>query len=146
MATAVGKSRSHIANLLRLLSLPNEVKEMLEKGELTMGHARALIGAPNAIELARDIISRGLNVRDTEAVSREAQGVKKKSVPRAASPKGYKAPINKDPDIVALEETLSDNLGLKVSINDRGQSGEIVIAYDSLSQLDEILRRLGDGI
>jgi len=148
LASTLGKSRSHIANLLRLLSLPEEIKMMLEQGELTMGHARALIGVPGAVELAREIIRKGLNVRQVEKASREAQGIEKKTVTRSGSPKNnsYSNPANRDPDIIALEETLSENLGLKVAIHDRGQSGEIVIAYDSLSQLDEILRRLGDGI
>jgi ParB family chromosome partitioning protein len=155
LGSTVGKSRSHIANLLRLLALPDEIKEMLDKNELTMGHARALLNAPNAVELARDIVRKGLNVRQAEQYSRLAQGQEKRSAPRANSNRmaqpfnhvggGYGAAA-KDPDILALEETLSENLGLKVSINDRGQSGEIVISYDSLSQLDEILRRLGDGI
>ena len=146
LAITIGKSRSHIANLLRLLSLPAEIREMLEKNELTMGHARALIGVPGAVDLARDIVRKGLNVRQVEQFSRDVQGIEKKTVSRSGSPSGqYRAPVHKDPDIIALEETLSENLGLKVSINDRGQSGEIVIGYDSLSQLDEILRRLGDG-
>lgn len=149
LAGTIGKSRSHVANLLRLQSLPEEIKDMLDRGELTMGHARALIGVPGAVELAREIVKKGLNVRQVEQASREMQGISKRATPRAGSPSGqYRPPVNpnKDPDILALEETLSDNLGLRVSINDRGQSGEIVIAYDSLSQLDEILRRLGDGI
>ena len=147
LASTVGKSRSHVANLLRLLSLPGEIREMLEKNELTMGHARALIGVPNAVELAKDIVRKGLNVRQVEQVSRDVQGVEKKTVTRAGSngTAPYRAPVNKDPDIIALEESLSENLGLKVSINDRGQSGELIISYDSLSQLDVILRRLGDG-
>jgi ParB family transcriptional regulator, chromosome partitioning protein len=147
LASTVGKSRSHIANLLRLLSLPDEIREMLENNELTMGHARALIGVPGAVELAKDIVRKGLNVRQVEQFSREVQGVEKKTVTRSGSNSSgqYRAPVHKDPDIIALEESLSENLGLKVSINDRGQSGELVIAYDSLSQLDEILRRLGDG-
>ncbi len=149
LASTIGKSRSHITNLLRLLALPDEIRDMLEKNELSMGHARALIGVPNAVELAKDIVRKGLNVRQVEQVSRDVQGVEKRSVTRSGSaPKqqAYKAPINKDPDIVALEDSLSENLGLKVSINDRGQNGDIVISYDSLSQLDEILRRLGEGL
>jgi ParB family chromosome partitioning protein len=145
LATSVGKSRSHIANLLRLLSLPEEVKDMMQKGDLTMGHARALVGLPNAVELANDIVRKGLNVRQVEKVSREVQGHTKKTVTRARSG----APVAggaKDPDILALEESLSDNLGLRVSIYDRGQSGEITLAYDSLSQLDEILRRLSGSL
>ena len=146
LAGTVGKSRSHVANLLRLLSLPDEVKEMLERCELTMGHARALLTASNPVELAREIVSKGLNVRQAEQYGRKSNTPRKKSGPRAANQTAQSANPNKDPDIIALEETLSENLGLKVSINDRGQSGEIIIAYDSLSQLDEILRRLGDGI
>jgi len=146
LASTIGKSRSHIANLLRLLSLPEEIREMLDKNELSMGHARALIGVPGAVDLARDIVRKGLNVRQVEQVSRDVQGLEKRYVSRGgAKTPGYKAPINKDPDIVALEETLSENLGLKVAINDRGQVGDIVISYDSLSQLDEILRKLGSG-
>lgn len=146
LASTIGKSRSHIANLLRLLSLPDEIREMLENNELTMGHARALIGVPNAVQLARDIVRKGLNVRQVEQASRELQGIAKRTVSRGGAKQQTPRSGSKDPDIIALEETLSENLGLKVSINDRGQSGEIVIAYDSLSQLDEILRRLGDGI
>lgn len=146
LATTIGKSRSHIANLLRLLSLPEEIREMLERGELTAGHARALIGVPGAIEMAREIVKRGLNVRQTERYSRLAQGVEKKTVVRRRKNGDYPESSEKNSDIIALEETLSENLGLKVAIHDRGSSGEIVIAYDSLNQLDEILRRLGDGI
>lgn len=146
LAEAVGKSRSHIANLLRLLGLPDEVKEMMDEGKLTMGHARTLLGAPNALELARQIAAHGWTVRQAEDASRNDKGqVKKTQAPRAGS-SNWRPPVNKDPDILALEESLSENLGLKVAIHDRGQSGEIVLSYDSLSQLDEILRRLGDGI
>lgn len=149
LAGTVGKSRSHIANLLRLLALPEEVKTMLEKGELTMGHARALLTADNPVELARQIVKKGLNVRQAEGFSKGAGTRAKEDAPaRPKAPAAYKHPNQtgvKDPDIVALEETLSENLGLRVSIYDRGQSGEIVLTYDSLSQLDEILKRLGDG-
>ena len=150
LASVVGKSRSHIANMLRLLALPDEIKEMMNRGEISPGHARALLTAPNAVMLAREIVSRGLNVRQVEEASRRMQGHEKRPTPRAGSPRqsappqqasGYAAP--KDPDILGLEETLSENLGLRVSINDRGQSGEIVIAYDNLAQLDVILRKLG---
>lgn len=143
LATVVGKSRSHVANLLRLLSLPDEVKAMLDKGDLSMGHARALLNAPDATALAHEIVKRGLNVRQAEAVSREIQGHKKRSAPRAGSAARTVNNKDKDPDIIALEESLSENLGLSVSINDRGQSGEIIVAYDSLVQLDVILRKLG---
>jgi ParB family chromosome partitioning protein len=149
LASTVGKSRSHIANLLRLLSLPEEVKGMLEKGELTMGHARALLTSDNPGELARQIVKKGLNVRQAEGFSKGAgTRVKEDKPARPRAPSVYRPQQidnAKDPDILALEETLSDNLGLRVSIYDRGQSGEIVLAYDSLSQLDEILKRLGEG-
>lgn len=152
LANVVGKSRSHVTNLLRLLSLPDEIKEMLDKGSLTMGHARTLVGLTNAVEIAKQIVARGLSVRQAEEISREVQGNPKRANSRSNGNENraggivYRAPANKDPDILALEETLSENLGLKVSIHDRGQSGEIILSYDSLSQLDEILRRLGDGI
>ncbi len=149
LAGTVGKSRSHIANLLRLLALPEEVKVMLEKGEITMGHARALLTADNPIELARQIARKGLNVRQAENFSKGAgTRVKEERTARPKVPNSYRPQETggvKDPDILALEETLSENLGLKVSIYDRGQSGEIVLTYDSLSQLDEILKRLGEG-
>ena len=150
LGNIVGKSRSHVTNLLRLLSLPDEIKEMLDKSELTMGHARALIGVPSAIAIAKEIVARGLSVRQAEEMSRLAQGVQKRSNSRSQNRDGtitvYRQPANRDPDILALEATLSENLGLKVAIHDRGQNGEIVLTYDSLSQLDEILRRLGDGV
>ncbi|NBO18924.1 MAG: ParB/RepB/Spo0J family partition protein [Proteobacteria bacterium] len=152
LSGVIGKSRSHIANLLRLLSLPEEIRDMMERSELTMGHARALIGVPGAADMAKEVVKRGLNVRQVEQLVRERQGVEKRSVSRnttKAPGTAYVPPAiggKKDPDIVALEESLSENLGLRVSIEDRGQSGEIVIAYDSLSQLDSILRRLGDSI
>jgi|CXWL01.1.fsa_nt_gi ParB family chromosome partitioning protein len=150
LGSIVGKSRSHVTNLLRLLSLPDEIKEMLDKGELSMGHARTLIGVPNQLAIAKEIVLRGLSVRQAEDISREVQGHQKRSNSRSQNNEnragGYRQPENRDPDILALEATLSENLGLKVAIHDRGQSGEIILTYDSLSQLDEILRRLGDGI
>ncbi|MBM3617102.1 MAG: ParB/RepB/Spo0J family partition protein [Alphaproteobacteria bacterium] len=150
LAEVVGKSRSHVANLLRLQNLPEEIKEMLDNGELTMGHARALIGVADAVKLAQDVVTRGLNVRQTEALTRR-DPEKPIGRPKGATgnaPQQY-APQNsynngaKDPDIIALEDTLSENLGLKVSIDDRGQSGLISIQYTTLTQLDEVLRRLG---
>ena len=102
------------------------------------------------LEQNQDIVKKGLNVRQAEQISRDTHGVEKRNVTRgtAKAPAAYtpQAGGAKDPDIVALEETLSENLGLRVSINDRGQSGEIILSYASLSQLDHILRRLGDGV
>ncbi len=144
LALMIGKSRSHIANTLRLLGLPEEVKMMIERGELTAGHARTLLNVPNPLELARQIVKGGLNVRAAEDASRKAKGQEKK--PQARTVARHASDKPKDPDILALEESLSENLGIRVSINDRGQSGEIVLSYDSLSQLDEILRRLGNSV
>jgi ParB family transcriptional regulator, chromosome partitioning protein len=151
LGNIVGKSRSHVTNLLRLLSLPDEIKELLDNGGLSMGHARALIGVPNNIEIAKQIVARGLSVRQAEELGRLAQGNQKRTNSRSQNKDipvvaHYRSSENRDPDILALEEALSENLGLKVAIHDRGQSGQIVLTYDSLSQLDEILRRLGDGV
>lgn len=140
LASTIGKSRSHVANTIRLLTLPEEVKKMIDKGELTAGHARSLIGAENALELARQIVKGGLNVREAEQEGRKAKGKSKKSHARS------KRSTSKNADIIAIEDSLSENLGLKVSINDYGQSGEIILAYESLKQLDSILRKLGGGI
>jgi ParB family transcriptional regulator, chromosome partitioning protein len=153
IASTVNKSRSHIANLLRLLSLPDEIQELFLANKLSMGHARALINSENPKQLADEVIMRGLNVRQTEKlVSDSKQEKNPQIVPRQKEPKTLTVTTQyqqtqrpKDPDIMALEDTLSENLGLKVSINDRGQMGEIMISYQSLEQLDEILRRLGGG-
>ena len=138
----VGKSRSHIANLLRLLSLPEEIKTMLQNGDLTMGHARALLGCSEPVELAERIVSEGLSVRQTEELAREdinkAAKVQKKTKEKKAA-----ANRAKDPDIIAIEEMLTRGIGSKVQIKSEGRKGEIKIAYDSLEQLDSILQRLG---
>jgi ParB family chromosome partitioning protein len=133
LAQAVGKSRSHIANMLRLLGLPDEVKQLLESRALSAGHARALIGAEDPVALAQQIVARGLTVRDTEALAGEAKG-KPKSGGRAAG--------GKDADTKALEHDLSQMLGLKVTLDVHGQGGTITIHYRTLEQLDDVLRRL----
>jgi len=152
LAGTIGKSRSHIANTIRLLALPDEVKKMISEGKLTAGHARTLLTAPDPLALARQIVAGGFNVREAEDISRKAKGVEKKpsSEPK---PRGVNAPAlrrdesqPKDPDIVALEDSLSENLGVRVAIYDRGPAGDIVLSYDSLSQLDEILKRLSNSI
>ena len=154
LAEVIGKSRSHIANILRLQALPDEVKELMDNGELSMGHARALLGTKNPIELAQEVVRKGLNVRQTEALTRrdpnKPLGRPRKgaggSMGGSAGQGGYASASSKDPDIAALEDTLSENLGLRVSIDDRGNSGQIVISYTNLVQLDEILQRLGGAI
>ncbi len=140
MAQAIGKSRSHIANMLRLLGLPPEVRAMLEDGRLTAGHARALLGAQNPQALALKVVRSGLNVRQTEALVKAEQALAAKG-PRAAPRKA----AHRDADIVALERELSTSLGLTVSIAFDGKEGTLILAYNSLDQLDEVLRRLRQG-
>jgi ParB family chromosome partitioning protein len=133
VAQIVGKSRSHIANTLRLLKLPDAVKAQMAAGKLTAGHARTLIGQPNAEQIANDIVRQGLNVRQVEALARDSDKNKAKAKPPAAG---------KTTDTRALEKRVSDALGLKVSIEQSGKAGAVKIAYRDLEQLDEILRRL----
>ena len=140
IAEALGKSRSHIANLLRLLTLPEEVKAMLEDGKLSAGHARALVTADDPVSLARQIVSKGLSVREPEKLAKGSGEEKKK----ASGPK--KAP-EKDADTRALEGDLSANLGLSVSIDHAAgqESGRVSIRYSTLEELDEICRVLTSG-
>lgn len=131
LARTLGKSRSHIANLIRLLGLPASVRSMLEQGEVSAGHARALLGARDPAPLARQVVARGLNVRQTEALVRN----ERQSVPLSR-------PGQRDPDIVALERDLSIRLGLQVRLQPRRDGGTLSIAYRSLEQLDDLLKRL----
>lgn len=134
LSKIIGKSRSHIANALRLLALPTSVCEMLIDGRLTAGHARALIGNENAHELASEIISRGLNVRETENLARGG------AAPRS---KRKTAPADKDADTLALEQNISNALGLKVTIDFKGEEGgSVKIDYTTLEQLDDICQKL----
>lgn len=138
LARALGKSRSHVANTLRLLALPDGVKTMLGDGHLTAGHARALLGAENPEALAREVVAKGLNVRQTERLAQQA--------PRKAGAAKPRRKPEKDADTLALERDVSAMLGLAVTITARGEGGEVSIRYDTLEQLDDILRRLGrDG-
>jgi len=130
IAKIVGKSRSHVANMLRLLKLPQAVQACIRSGELSAGHARALIGNANAEALAREIVARGLNVRQVEELVRE-------HVPR--KPRVARV---KDADTAALEKRLGDALGLKVTIDHKGERGAVHIAYHDLDQLQDIVRRL----
>lgn len=135
LAKIIGKSRSHIANIMRLLSLPDSVQGFLVDGRLSAGHARTLIGQENAEELARDIISRGLNVRETESLVRGGEGAKAKK-PRGGG-------VHKDADTVALEHNLSNALGLKVSVDHKGEKGgSVTITYSTLEQLDDVCQKL----
>jgi ParB family transcriptional regulator, chromosome partitioning protein len=133
LAQEVGKSRSHIANTIRLLRLPETVKAMIREGKLSAGHARTLIGAADPEARAHDIIRDALNVRQAEQRSKTKSG-------RA------KPAVVKDADTKAVEESLSNSLGLKVQILHKGEKGgELRIAYRSLEQLDDIIRRLSKG-
>jgi ParB family chromosome partitioning protein len=137
LAEIVGKSRSHIANLMRLLELPASVKALVVDEKLTMGHARALINAPNAEELAPQIAKQGLSVRDVERLVRKSLAAKK-----PPSAKKLASMSEADADIQALEAHLGDLLGLKVKIQSNGQGGVMAIEYANLDQLDLICQRL----
>ena len=130
----VNKSRSHIANLIRLRDLPPLVQDLLAEGKLSMGHARALLTAPNAESLAGEIVRRALSVRQTEALVRKAKK------PVGAKPAKLQGEANSD--IALLERQLGDLLGLKVGIAHDGKSGSVTLAYSSLEQLDMICQRL----
>jgi ParB family chromosome partitioning protein len=139
MAEALGKSRSHIANLLRLLNLPVPVLELLRDGQISAGHARALIPSQDALKLAQQVIKGGLSVRATEAlVKRELAGDPK------PKPTGSTETEEKDADTKALEGDLSANLGMRVSLSHKpGQEGgQLTVQYKSLDQLDELCRLL----
>jgi ParB family chromosome partitioning protein len=138
IARIVGKSRTHVTNTLRLLKLSDPIKAYIHAGKLSAGHARMLIGQPNAEELAEDIVNRGLNVRQVEAIARkdgkaQARGVKGKGGAR------------KDADTLALEKRISDALGLTVTVDHKGKGGVLHIEYSDLDQLDVVLWKLGGG-
>jgi len=133
IARLVGKSRSHIANTMRLLKLSAPVQALVNAGQLSAGHARMLIGQPNAEQLAQDIVTRGLNVRQVEDLAREnSERIDKKA----------RASTQKDANTIALEKRVSDILGLTVSVDHRGAGGTVHIKYRDLEQLDEIMKRL----
>ncbi|MFC4346642.1 ParB/RepB/Spo0J family partition protein [Kordiimonas lipolytica] len=139
VAEVVGKSRSHVTNLLRLLSLPEKVQTMVGEGKLSMGHARALIGADDPLALAKRIVAEGLSVRQTEALANEAKGKQKRS-PR---PGGTGSGKKKDADTVALEKDLTAAVGMKVAIDHEGEGGKVTISYETLEDLDELCSKLG---
>ena len=148
LSKTLGKSRSHIANLLRVINLPDEIKGMLERGELSMGHAKALMAAKDPLGIAKQVVSRGLNVRQTENISR---GTPLKDLPKIkATAKGKSKQDNqptgeRNSDIIALEQTLTESLGMKVMIADTGSKGTVTLHYESLEELDTVLQRLGSG-
>lgn len=140
LANAVGKSRPHITNMVRLLNLPSDVQAHLSAGDLTMGHARALITSDNPSTLAKQVISKGLSVRQTEKMAADKKGVEQKTRTRTTSAPKAKS---KDADTIALENDISNALGMQVEIDSTdGKSGKISIEFKSLDQLDEVLHRL----
>lgn len=139
LATALGKSRSHVANQIRLLSLPDEVQRYVTEGQLTAGHARALIGHPRCAELARRAITDKLSVREVERLTRQPE-------PTTRQPRHPSAPT-KDADTVQIERELTAALGMGVTIDhkDGDEGGKLTIRYKTLAQLDDLLRVLSGG-
>jgi ParB family chromosome partitioning protein len=131
LGQVIGRSRSHIANTIRLLQLPQAVQDYIYAGKLSAGHARTLVGQPDPEAMAQELITGGLNVREAEEKGRKVKGKKKRT-------------IGKDADTRALEQSLTSQLGLNVSIAFRGEKGgELKVAYKTLEQLDDICRLLG---
>lgn len=141
LARLVHKSRSHISNLMRLLDLPPSVRQMVVEGVIEMGHARALIGAPDPLKLAQQVADKGLSVRDTEKLAREAK-------PATNRRKESSRPdVHRDADLAALETQLGDVLGLKVQIAHGEKGGTLTVGYATLDQLDMVCQRLsGENI
>lgn len=138
LSLRVGKSRSHMANLLRLLNLPEPVRELVREGKITSGHARSLIGLENAVELAQKIASSGMSVRQVERLA-QTRARRKEKLDKPASLAGPR-----DADTAVLERELTQLLGLKVQIVFNGQGGILSIHYQTLEQLDDVLRRLNN--
>ena len=141
LARIVGKSRSHIANLIRLLDLPADVQDLVMVGQLSMGHGRALIGAADCSTLAKTIATKGLSVRETERLVRESRDGGRSAARSSASAHS----TGRDPDLVAMEQHLTDLLGLKVGINHENGKGALTLQYSSLEQLDMICQKLTGG-
>ena len=133
IAKIVGKSRSHVTNTLRLLKLPEPVKAYIHAGKISAGAARMLVGAADPEEMAREIVDRGLNVRQVEALAKDRA---------AGSGKAVKKRVVKNADTIALERRVSNTLGLTVTVDHRSKGGVLHIHYRSLDQLEEVLRRL----
>jgi len=131
LSKKLGKSASHISNLIRILELDEEIHDMIISKKISMGHARALIGVPDAVAKAREVVEKKLSVRDVERSTSKYKQIRKKQ-------------FQKDPNILDLEKELSDKIGLKTSIefNENGSSGSLTLFYSDLNQLDEIMKRL----
>jgi ParB family chromosome partitioning protein len=138
LSKIIGKSRSHIANMLRLTELPAPVRKLLIERKLTAGHGRALLSVTDPVQVAKRVLDEGMSVRQVEEIAQNDSGSPSKAAAKAAKP-GF---VEKDPDTRALEKALQDVLGLTVSIDHKGQGGELRIKYKTLDQLDGLCRRL----
>jgi ParB family transcriptional regulator, chromosome partitioning protein len=138
LSKIIGKSRSHIANMLRLAELPVTVRKLLIDRQITAGHGRALLSVNDPVQVAKRVIDEGMSVRQVEEIAQADSGGTSKGAAKAAKP----GPAEKDPDTRALEKALQDVLGLTVSIDHKGQGGELRIKYKTLDQLDGLCRRL----
>jgi ParB family chromosome partitioning protein len=134
LGQVIGKSRSHVANTLRLLKLPDVIRDMLVNGDLSAGHARALVSAADPVGLAKRIVEEGLSVRQAEALAQLP--------PESEQAAKVSAPVEKDADTLALEKLLSDVTGMRIGIAHKSKGGEVRIAYKTLEQLDDLCRRL----
>jgi ParB family chromosome partitioning protein len=134
LASVIGKSRSHITNMIRMLSLSDSIKKMINEKKISMGHARALINVENAEDIAERIVSRGLSVRQTENLIKDSHKQKKENQQ------------HKNNDITAIEDTISLQLGLNVKICDNNSKGTVVIKYNNLTELELIVKTLGKKI
>ena len=141
LAKSIGKSRSHVANMLRLLNLPQSVQMLLLEGKISAGHARTLVTAENPEQLAQLIISKNMSVREAEKLSKKPNAEKKLKGARTA----VVNPTGKDPNTADLENILSDKLGFKVEIHEKGEAGILSIHYKRLEQLDDIIQLLNRG-
>jgi ParB family chromosome partitioning protein len=133
LAKIVGKSRPHITNMLRLLTLPEGVRKLIAEGKITTGHARALVPAKNPLAIAQEIVRKGLNVRQAETLAKRDQD----------NPEIHKKRVNsQDADVVALEKEMEKVIGLKVKIATKGKAGSLTLFYTDLDQLDDIIKKL----
>ncbi|MGO1119525.1 ParB/RepB/Spo0J family partition protein [Rhodovibrionaceae bacterium A322] len=141
----IGKSRPHIANTLRLLNLPDPLKDLVQQGKLSAGHGRALLSAQAPEALAEQIVSKGLSVREAERLAAKSKPKPKASDDVVQGQQKIRKAMDKDPDTLALERDLSTLLGLGVTIQIKGEGGDLTIHYKTLEQLDDVLHRLNKG-
>lgn len=142
IANSVAKSRSHIANMLRLLTLPEQIKDFISQEKLTMGHARCLVGLPEAETIAEKIIKSGLSVRQTEKLIKQKKNPEEKPVKNNKPAQKNLSVSDSDEDLASIEKSISNNIGMKVKIEDTDQGGKVTIFFHNLEELDSILQKL----